>query len=158
MYLPGLVHAYRRDIQVFQAAKGMVDSHEALLDLLESSEHFLNRLDIYTKIPPTPAVDEVIVKIMVELISTLALATKELKQGRLSKYFVVDMLSYSVHHREIRKKDVLWRNGCRGSPTEAGSPHPGRGSNDRSGDTQSRLRSCPGYESANAFYLSLAGC
>ena len=85
MYLPGLVHAYRRDIQVFQAAKGMVDSHEALLDLLESSEHFLKRLDIYTKIPPTPAVDEVIVKIMVELISTLALATKELKQGRLSK-------------------------------------------------------------------------
>ena len=136
----------------------MVGSYDTLVDLLGSIEQFLKRLDIYTEIPPTPAMDELVVKITVELISTLALATKELKQGRLSKYFVVDMLPYSVHHREIRKKDVLWRNGCRGSPTEAGSPHPGRGSNDRSGDTQSRLRPCPGYESANAFYLSLAGC
>ena len=158
MYLPRLLHAYRLDIQVLQAAKGMVDSHEALLDLLESSEHFLKRLDIYTKIPSTPAVDEVVVKIMVELLSTLAFATKELKQGQLSKWILVDVLPYSVQHREIWKKDVLWRNGCRDSPAEAGSPHPGRGSNDRSGDTQSRLRACPGYESANAFYLSLAGC
>lgn len=158
MHLPRLLHAYRRDIQVLQAAKGMVDSHEALLDLLESSEHFLKRLDIYTKIPPTPAVDEVVVKIMVELISTLALATKELKQGRLSKCILTDVSPYSVQRREICKKDVRCRNGCRGSPTETGSPYPGRGSNDRSGDTQSRLWSRPGYELANTLYLSLASC
>ena len=62
----------------------MIDSYGALLDLLESIDHFLKRLDIYTKIPPTPAMDEILVKIMVELVSTLALATKELKQGRPS--------------------------------------------------------------------------
>ena len=63
----------------------MIDSYGALLDLLESIAHFLGRLDIYTKIPPTPAMDEIVVKIMVELVSTLALATKELKQGRPSE-------------------------------------------------------------------------
>jgi hypothetical protein len=62
----------------------MIDSYGALLDLLESIDHFLKRLDIYTEIPPTPALDEILVKIMVELVSTLALATKELKQGRPS--------------------------------------------------------------------------
>ena len=74
----------RCDSRVHQAAKGMIDSYGALLDLLESIDHFLKRLDIYTKIPPTPAMDEILVKIMVELVSTLALATKELKQGRPS--------------------------------------------------------------------------
>ena len=69
-------------------------SYEPLFDLLESIEHFLNRLDIYTRIPPTPAMDEIVAKIMVELLSTLALATKELKQGRSSKFILLDLLLY----------------------------------------------------------------
>jgi hypothetical protein len=68
-----------------QAAKDVIDSYDALVDLLESIEHFLCRLDIYTQIPPSLAMDEMVVKIMVELITTLALATKELKQGRTSE-------------------------------------------------------------------------
>lgn len=47
--------------------------------------NFLKRLDIYTKLPPTKALTEMIVKILVELISTLAVATKQIKQGRLSE-------------------------------------------------------------------------
>lgn len=77
---------YRCDIRVHQAAKGVIDSYNALIDLFESIEHFLKRLDIYTKIPSTPTMDEIVVKIMVELISTLALATKEIKQGRPSEF------------------------------------------------------------------------
>jgi hypothetical protein len=69
-------------------------SYEPLFDLLESIEHFLNRLDIYTRIPPTPAMDEIVAKIMVELLSTLALATKELKQGRSSVFILRDLLLY----------------------------------------------------------------
>ena len=70
---------------MYQAAKGVDASYGALVDLLESIEHFLKRLSIYTNIPPTPAMDEIVVKIMVELLSTLALATKEVKQGRSSE-------------------------------------------------------------------------
>jgi hypothetical protein len=73
------------DAQVFQAVKGVLDSYDALVDLLESIEHFLNRLDVYTKIPPTDAMTEMVVKILVELLSTLALATKHIKQGKASK-------------------------------------------------------------------------
>ena len=62
-----------------------MDTYDALADLLESIEHFLGRLDIYTQIPPTSAMDEILAKIMVELFSTLALATRELKQGRSSE-------------------------------------------------------------------------
>jgi len=59
--------------------------------LLESIEHFLKRLDIYTRTPATAAMDEVVVKIMVELLATLALATKEVKQGKSSKSVVTDV-------------------------------------------------------------------
>ena len=76
---------------VNQAAKDELDSYDALVDLLESTEHFLNRLDIYTRIPATAAMDEIVVKIMVELLTTLALATKEVKQGKSSKSIITDV-------------------------------------------------------------------
>jgi hypothetical protein len=50
--------------------------------------NFLKRLEIYTTIPPTPIIADIIVKIMVELLSVLALATKQIKQGRFSKCVV----------------------------------------------------------------------
>ena len=77
--------AYRVDSRIHQVANGVIASYDGIVDLLESIEHFLERLDIYTRIPPTPAMDEILVKITVELVSTLALATAELKQGRPSE-------------------------------------------------------------------------
>ena len=38
--------AHIRDIQICQAAKGVLDDYDTIADLLESVEHFLNRLDI----------------------------------------------------------------------------------------------------------------
>jgi hypothetical protein len=70
---------------VNQAANGVDSHHDALADLLESIEHLLERLNIYTRIPPTPAMDDIMFNIMVELLSTLGLATKELKQERSSE-------------------------------------------------------------------------
>ena len=46
------------------------------------------RLTIYTGIPPTPALTNIFVKIIVEPLSTLALATKQVKQGRFSEFFL----------------------------------------------------------------------
>jgi hypothetical protein len=68
-----------------------MDSYDALVDLLESIEHFLKRLDIYTRIPATAAMDEIVIKIMVELLTTLALATKEVKQGKSSESVITDV-------------------------------------------------------------------
>jgi hypothetical protein len=76
-----------------QGAKG-VNSINTLIDLFESIERFLNPLDIYTWVPTTPAMDEEVIKIMMELISTLALATKELNEGQPSESVLADMFSY----------------------------------------------------------------
>ena len=76
---------YPCDIQVNQAAKGVISSFDALVDFLESIEHFLKRLDIYTRIPATPLLNGIVVKILVELLTSLALATRKLKQGRSSE-------------------------------------------------------------------------
>jgi len=40
---------------------------------------------IYSEIKPTLVMTEVIIKIMVELLSVLALATTQISQGKLSK-------------------------------------------------------------------------
>jgi hypothetical protein len=72
---------------VNQAAKGAGSSLDALADLLGSIEQFVNRLAIYTRITLTPPMVEIVVKIMAELLSTLALVTKELQQRRSSRFF-----------------------------------------------------------------------
>ena len=59
--------------------------------------HFLNRLEIYTEIPPTEAMNEMIVKILVELLSTLALTTKEIQQGKLSALIVSEGIHSSTY-------------------------------------------------------------
>lgn len=43
-------------------------------------------ISIPRKIPPTTAMTEILVKILIELFSTLALGTHQVKQGRLSEY------------------------------------------------------------------------
>jgi hypothetical protein len=117
-----IICRYPCDIEVDQAAKGVTSSWDALIELLESIEHFLNRLDIYTRIPRTPAMDEIVVKIMVELLSTLALATRELKQGRSSESFLADVLPYSPQHSQICEEGFR-REGRRSGPAEAGPTH-----------------------------------
>ena len=54
----------------------MRESYDALADIFECIENFLRRLRVYTEIPLTSAMTEVVIKIMLELLSVLALATK----------------------------------------------------------------------------------
>ena len=63
----------------------MSASYDALAELFESIERFLSRLDIYTRIPLIPAMANVVVKMIAEVLSILAVATKQVKQGRLSE-------------------------------------------------------------------------
>ena len=59
--------------------------------------HFLNRLKIYTEISPTDAMNEIIVKILIELISTLASTTKETRQGKLSESIAGEGIYYLTY-------------------------------------------------------------
>jgi len=56
-----------------------------LVDLFESFESFLTRLNIYKEIPSTTEMTKVIQKILVEMLSAIALAIKQVKEGRLSE-------------------------------------------------------------------------
>ena len=84
----------------------MNKSYDSLVDLFESIENFLRRLKIYIEIPPTqaPAVTEIVVKIMATLITVLALATEQMKQGRLSMFALLTIVTRLPCGREIRKK------------------------------------------------------
>ena len=62
----------------------MRESYDALVDVFECIENFTTRLKIYTEIRPTPAMIEMMIKIMVELLAVLALVTKQINQGRFS--------------------------------------------------------------------------
>ena len=71
--------------------KDVSASYDALIDLFTSFENFLSRLGIYIGVPLAPALTNILVKIIVELLSTLALATKQVKQGRLSASVLIRM-------------------------------------------------------------------
>ena len=71
--------------------KSVKESYDALVEVFECIDGFVRRLMIYVKIEETSlAMTEVVIKIMVELISVLALATKQINNGRLSKSLLSD--------------------------------------------------------------------
>jgi hypothetical protein len=55
-----------------------------LIDIFVRIESFFKRLESYTEVRPTAAMTDVIVKIIIEVLSILAVATKHIKQGRSS--------------------------------------------------------------------------
>jgi hypothetical protein len=64
-------------------------SYDALVEIFECVEIFLLRLRIYTEIKePADAMTEIVIKIMAELISVLALATKQIKLGKFSTFIL----------------------------------------------------------------------
>ena len=93
-------------IRIHQAANGVSSSYDALVDLFECVGNFLKRLRIYTDVAMSPSMTEIIIKIMVELISVFALATKQIKQGRFSKWIVIHE-TRSQHDIEKFAKKLL---------------------------------------------------
>jgi hypothetical protein len=83
MYVPIFGHIYRFDVQLNQAACGVIStSYDVLADLLESIQRFAHRLKGYAQLPPTPETNEVLAKLNMELVSTLAWVTRKLNKRR----------------------------------------------------------------------------
>ncbi|KAH9172810.1 hypothetical protein EDB89DRAFT_1963850 [Lactarius sanguifluus] len=64
------------------AAKSTGTSRDVLVELFDRIESLFRHLKTYTEVPPTRAVMDVLVKIMVEVLSILAIATKGVKERR----------------------------------------------------------------------------
>lgn len=73
---------------ISQAATDARVSKDKLADMFERVEMFLQRLEMYTEVPPTTEMMDIFVRIMVEALFVLEIATKEIEQGRLSESFV----------------------------------------------------------------------
>ena len=65
--------------------RDVVASYETLICLFERAHLFLERLNCYTGIPLTTAMTELLGKIMAQVLSILALATKEMNERRISE-------------------------------------------------------------------------
>ena len=75
----------------YQTANSVGASYGALVEIFECVGYFLLRLRIYTEIKePNKALTKVVFEIMAELISVLALATKQIKDGKFSAFILDD--------------------------------------------------------------------
>ncbi|KAI0245848.1 hypothetical protein BJV78DRAFT_1158332 [Lactifluus subvellereus] len=70
---------------LLSAAKDVVTNQDTLVNLFERIQFFLQRLDIYIGMQLTIEMKDVLGKIMAQVLSILALSTKEMTQGRISE-------------------------------------------------------------------------
>jgi hypothetical protein len=71
--------------RISQAAKDIRKSHETLADIFGRIENCLRRIGIYTQVTRTTEMIDMMVQIMVEVLTIFGIATKEMKQGQISK-------------------------------------------------------------------------
>jgi hypothetical protein len=81
--------------QSHQSVQGVSAGQGALFDLFNRIETFFRRLEAYLELPPTADITDAIVNVMVEILLILALATKEIKQGKTN-----ELISLMVEHLE----------------------------------------------------------
>jgi hypothetical protein len=70
---------------ISQAAKNARGGEDTLAGVFERLEIFFRRLDIHPDVPPTTEMMDMTIRILVEVFSILGIATKEIKQGRMSE-------------------------------------------------------------------------
>jgi hypothetical protein len=83
-----------RNTYICQAAKDVRASQDTLVDVFERIEMFFRRLEIYTEAQATTEMMNIIIQIMVEVLSILGIATKEIRQSRLSEYSVYKYVTF----------------------------------------------------------------
>ena len=83
---------------------------------------FFRRVDVYTELRPTNEITDLIVQIMAEVLSILGIATKEIKQGRMSKYFPCkcEIVEAEGGRSEKYAKKLIGRTGNGRCSEEAG--------------------------------------
>ena len=75
------MHILKHSIQV---VKDVIASYETLISLFECTQYFLQRLSRYMTTSLTPEMTELLAKILAQVLSVLALSTKEMKDRRIS--------------------------------------------------------------------------
>ena len=79
------------------------------MDIFERIEMFFRRLEVYTEVPPSAEMMDIIIWIMVEVLLILGIATKEIRQGRLSEQFIRSMSTLTEGCSEKLGKKLIGR-------------------------------------------------
>ncbi|VDC07203.1 unnamed protein product [Peniophora sp. CBMAI 1063] len=74
---------------LLQATKGMSDRLDAVIGILKKFESYMTRLDVRAVSPLTLASRDLVVKILVEMLDSLALVTQMMKQNRAEHFLSV---------------------------------------------------------------------
>ena len=75
-----------------QVVRDVRASHSNIIDIFERMESFFLRLETYISVQPTAGMRDIIIKIMVEILSILAIATKEINQYRINGFLLYNGL------------------------------------------------------------------
>ena len=92
--------------EAHQAAQRVRTNKAALFELFNQIESFFRRLEVYVNLPVMEGMTNVIVKVMVEVLLIIALATREIQQGKLSELISDDrksLLIYLPSERFLKK-------------------------------------------------------
>ena len=82
---PHLLGVHHSNSYICQAAKDVRANQDILVDVFERIEMSFRRLEMYTSVRLTTEMMDVITHIMAEVISILGIATKEIKESRISE-------------------------------------------------------------------------
>jgi hypothetical protein len=110
-----------------QVAKGVNASQEMLVDLFERIESFFKRLESHTELKPSEAMMDMMVKIMVEVLSVLAIVTVEIKQRRRSQFTTSDFWVLTQGFFRQILEEATGEERRRGCLEEVGQAYSGRG-------------------------------
>lgn len=77
---------------VISTARHSSKKHYGIVGFFNLIEGFITRLELYTKIPLTPEMTEMVSEIMAEILSGLVLLNKQTIQGRFSKFILPTIL------------------------------------------------------------------
>ncbi|KAH9970768.1 hypothetical protein BJV74DRAFT_256116 [Russula compacta] len=97
---------------LLSAATAVSSTRDTLIDVFERIENFFRRLEVYIDVPPTVGMIDIIVKIMCEVLSVLAIATKEIKQGK-AKAFLNRLIGRTDIEDALRRLDKLTQDEVR---------------------------------------------
>jgi hypothetical protein len=112
LYIPFLPWICCSDANDFQVAKDVNASRETLVDLFAHIKNFFRRLEIYTEVPPTMAMKRIIIEIMAEVLTILAIATKEIKRPAAGEFILVRFIDLDSHPISEISQEVNWEQRC----------------------------------------------
>ncbi|KAI0272946.1 hypothetical protein BGY98DRAFT_1189114 [Russula aff. rugulosa BPL654] len=102
---------------LLSAARDVCASYDIIADVLEHIVYFFRRLELYPEVSPTNEMKNIIAKMLMEVLSILAIATREIKQCRMKK-LLMKLIGKTYIEDSLRVLDKLTQEEARMSTSQ----------------------------------------